>query len=257
MKIQIVSDLHLEFPKNREWIKNNPIVPVGDILLIAGDTVCDKYENAAADFYNRISEDFPFIISTMGNHEFYNGMIDYAYPSYSKLINKNHLHLNNRSFIYKEVKFIVSVLWSFVPDYRIADVESGLNDYHYIRRSVNSENSRKLRVADTNRFHQISVDFITHELNVPFSGKIVLLTHHLPSFNCIPDKFKGSSITNAFTSNLHEIMENNPKIALWACGHSHENDQIRINETIIARNPLGYIEFNDQEDFQLNSYLEV
>ena len=38
MKIQFVSDLHLEFPDNRAWLAAHPLEVTGDILLIAGDT---------------------------------------------------------------------------------------------------------------------------------------------------------------------------------------------------------------------------
>lgn len=38
MKIQFVSDLHLEFPENRAYLAEHPLEVTGDILLIAGDT---------------------------------------------------------------------------------------------------------------------------------------------------------------------------------------------------------------------------
>ena len=38
LKLQFVSDLHLEFAQNRQYLQDHPIQVTGDILLIAGDS---------------------------------------------------------------------------------------------------------------------------------------------------------------------------------------------------------------------------
>lgn len=37
MKIQYMSDLHLEFSDNGRWLKHNELPVTGDILVLAGD----------------------------------------------------------------------------------------------------------------------------------------------------------------------------------------------------------------------------
>ena len=37
MRLKIASDIHLEFPENRDFIALNPLQTAGDILILAGD----------------------------------------------------------------------------------------------------------------------------------------------------------------------------------------------------------------------------
>ncbi len=253
MKIQLVSDLHLEFPENRKWLKQNPLIPKGDILLMAGDVVTDKKKKKARFFYDQITKDFSFIISAMGNHEFYSGTIDYAYPKYKSNIAKNFIRLNNHSYVIEDVKIIVSTLWGFVPDDNIVTVSRYLNDYHKIWH----ENDYPLNVGDTNTYHKISVGYITEELKKPFAGKIVIMTHHMPSLKCLTNRPPREDLNGAYASNLDNLILSNPNIVYWFTGHSHDFNITTIGNTQIIRNPMGYVCDNQQEDFRRDFVVEL
>lgn len=70
MKIQYASDLHLEFHENSRWLKENPLIAVGDILILAGDIGYlgdDNYGHHP--FWDWCAESFRQTIVIPGNHE--------------------------------------------------------------------------------------------------------------------------------------------------------------------------------------------
>lgn len=77
MRIQYVSDLHLEFPQNRKWLAEHPLEVTGDILLVAGDTAYLDLPDSGRDtylqyeFWDWASEHYKQVIVCLGNHDFY------------------------------------------------------------------------------------------------------------------------------------------------------------------------------------------
>lgn len=71
MKVQYCSDLHLEFPVNRKYLKANPIKPEGEILLLAGDIIPFAEMEKENDLFNFLSDSFEHTYWIPGNHEYY------------------------------------------------------------------------------------------------------------------------------------------------------------------------------------------
>lgn len=71
MKIQYCSDLHLEFKENKAFLRSNPLKPVGEILVLAGDVVPFVAADEHKDFFYFVSGNFEFVYWLPGNHEYY------------------------------------------------------------------------------------------------------------------------------------------------------------------------------------------
>lgn len=56
MKIQICSDLHLEFSENRAWLEENPLIVGGEVLIIAGDTYYLERDYNELEFIDKVSD---------------------------------------------------------------------------------------------------------------------------------------------------------------------------------------------------------
>jgi len=92
--------------------------------------------------------------------------------------------------------------------------------------------------------------------------KVVMMTHHAPSFKSKHPRYEDSDrLNHAYYSALDMLIMNNPQIKVWVHGHTHESHDYQIGETRIICNPRGYSMNgnNDQENrkFDINKSFEV
>jgi Icc-related predicted phosphoesterase len=82
------------------------------------------------------------------------------------------------------------------------------------------------------------------------------MTHHAPSLQSIPDKYKNEFIRVAYASDLEQkILEKQPQ--LWVHGHVHESFDYRIGETRVVCNPRGYVMDETNPKFNPSLVVEV
>ncbi|MGJ4789532.1 metallophosphoesterase [Leptospira koniambonensis] len=256
MKIQFVSDLHLEFPENRSYLKVNQIIPNGDILILAGDIVPDKYKKKVESFYKNWRGQFKYIISISGNHEYYSGEVLYAYPEYRKQLADNHFKLNNGVLIIENIRFICTTLWTQIPVYLRSFIESRINDYRYIKYSKKESDPRLLNIEDTNMFHKLSLSFLELELSKEFKGKTVVVTHHLPSFEFLTEIDNQTDVRHYCASDLNKLIKRY-EIDYWIFGHYHKSIDTTIFGTRFLSNPLGYMDENQKNVFSSSNFIEI
>ncbi len=250
MKIQICSDLHLEFDKHREWLKKNPLIPKGDILIIAGDTNYLERDYAELDFINKVSTEFDQVYLIPGNHEYYGGYdISTALAPTYKEIKDNVFMVNNQVIKIGTVSFIFSTMWSRIEN-NIPVVLKWMADFKQIRFREDV-----FTIDQCNQIHEAAFDFITDAAKT--AGTKVVVTHHLPSDECTVEEFKGSPISDAFSVEKSTfILESD--IDYWIYGHSHRNlSDFNIGNTQMVTNQFGYIAWKEHRSFDYEKVIEI
>ena len=236
MKIQYASDLHLEFPENKAFLKANPIQVVGDVLLLAGDIVPFVVMDKHNDFFNFLSDNFAATYWIPGNHEYYRFDVATKSGLLNEKIRSNVFLVNNISIVLEEVTFLFSTLWSKInPPYEY-QIERSLSDFHVIKYG-----SYRFSTQRFNQLHTESLNFLKQELENKQTDKNVVVTHHVPTFMNYPPKYKGDILNEAFAVELFDLIEiTSPDY--WIYGHTHENTpDFEIGKTRLLTNQLGYV----------------
>jgi len=254
MKIQYASDLHLEFKENVDWFLENPIIPTGDILVLAGDIAyfsTDMYSNHP--FWNWCSCNFRQTIVVPGNHELYRGFdINDLCEGWSLEIRDNvKAYYNSVISLDGATDLIASTLWAHITPSEAYFTEHGVTDFRVIKNCDHRLSWNRFNVE-----HDKCVEFIRKSIENSNARTKIVVTHHVPSFDLMAEEFKGSLINGAFTSDLNGLMESLP-IDYWIYGHSHRNIDRGIGGVKCVSNQLGYVFSNEHRDFKRNKAIEI
>lgn len=261
MKVQVLSDLHLEFRPDFLPGKTD-----ADILILAGDILVVDYltrsetspyhknANKAKEFLLYCANNYKNVIYVMGNHEHYHSRFNETEAKLNNIIkdvNMASLYgtitvLNKSSIMIDDVLFVGGTLWTDcnsgcpITEYTL---ERRLNDYHCIQMKTPSGIYRKLRIIDTMLEHKNTLTYFDKEIN---HDKVVVVTHHSPSYLSEDEKYKDRYYENGgYRSDLSGFILERSSIKLWIHGHMHSHSDYMIGNTRVVCNPRGY---NDKEN---------
>jgi predicted phosphohydrolase len=244
MKIQYCSDLHLEFPINKSYLKENPIIPSGEILLLAGDIVPFARLQDEDDFFNFVADNYEETYWIPGNHEYYRSDIKERTGSFEEKIRTNVTLLNNTVVTYKEVRIVCSTLWSHIEQEKGPLVRQGMADFHLIK-----NNGSKISIEDYNLLHEQCIKFLRLSLLARGRNKTIVMTHHIPTFQNYPLKYKSSDLNSAFAVELFDLISES-NADYWIFGHHHQPvTEFTIGHTLLTNNQLGYVAFEEHRQF--------
>ncbi|MNR18309.1 3',5'-cyclic adenosine monophosphate phosphodiesterase CpdA [compost metagenome] len=160
--------------------------------------------------------------------------------------------MNNTVKTINGVRLVFSTLWSHISIEKQFIIEQSLSDFRVIRK-----NEKRLTVDDYNQLHLESRLFLEETFQTKTDAPTVVVTHHPPTFFNYPKKYATSDINEAFGTELFSIIENN-EIDYWIYGHHHYNvSDFTIGKTKLVTNQLGYIKYNENENFRNDAVFSI
>lgn len=235
MKIQLASDLHLEFLQ-RTFPGEHLISPAhgADLLVLAGDI-------ANGTLGIELFADWPVpVLYVLGNHEAYGHSFEQVRVDARKAAEgTNVILLDNDVVDFGGVRFLGCTLWT---DYRLNSnrtqrqlmqhAELGLNDHRVIKTQAGT-----FTAADALREHEQSRRWLERQLDTPYAGKTVVITHHGAHPLSVHPRYAGDPLNAAFVSNLEELIV---KADFHFHGHTHSSCSYTVGDCQVAVNPCGY-----------------
>ncbi len=224
MKFRILSDIHLE---QRNDIKN-PLIGLEkcDYLILAGDITNFVNIRKIEIFIKEIENDYDKIFYILGNHEYYQkpGNVDAnnVISVYRKLEEKCNklIVLENQWYDLGKIRIFGATLWSNIT----REGEKTLNDKRTVSRtwviSKHNESKKIIESLDPNIEH-------------------LIVTHHLPSFKLIDEKYiHETDMNSGFASDCEYLFEKH--IKYWVYGHTHTPYRKIMGQIEFICNSVGY-----------------
>ena len=146
---------------------------------------------------------------------------------------------------------IATTLWANIHPGEAHFTERGVNDFHRIK---NGE--RRLSWDRFNDEHSRCRQFLEQSLAQSKAENIIVVSHHVPSFELMSQEFSGSHLNGAFTVELGNVISNS-RIKYWIYGHSHRNINKKIGSTQCLSNQLGYVSHGEHRSFRHDAIINL
>ena len=201
MRVQILSDLHIEFDGNRI----PPLALDAELIILAGD-LAPVHTRRVGDIAKRWAG-ADRILYVPGNHEYYGSEIDVARREFARQCIQHRVTLLDPGAVtVNDVRFIGATLWTDFLLEGVAgeawahlEVGQGLSDFTGTIRYHGGSDGR-FTTGESARRHAEHRAFIEAELKKAERSGLTpfVITHHAPSPRCIRPWFENSRLNPGF-----------------------------------------------------------
>ena len=270
MKIQLLSDLHLEVHPH---FAPQP-TPGADVLVLAGDI--GSYQ--AGSLLSAMSDEhfglerfanWPVpVIFVPGNHEYDAQDFDAAHARLRATCERLGLiWLERESMVLHGVRFVGTTLWS---DFDALAEHEGSSDLarrlrqrdkafraanFYLKKTGGTRDEAAFLAPAVREQGLLCQAWLRETLATPFEGATVAITHFAPSLRSADPRYGLVPGTAGFCNALDDCLEHTP---LWLHGHLHTPIDYTVQgvqkngtpwQCRVVANPLGYARKGEQNAF--------
>ena len=284
MKIQLLSDLHLE--AHPHWVPTP--APGADLLVLAGDIGSYQSGSSLTDtdfglarFSPRLGWPTP-VLFVPGNHEYDALDFDVAHQRLQGTCERLGITWLEREVLVwpsapgpatqRAVRFVGTTLWSdfdaLAPTSASSSTPaSGLLAQqlksrdkafraanYYLKKTGGSRLGVPMLAPDMREQALVCQQWLTQALAQPFDGTTVVVTHFAPSLLSADPRYGLTPGTAGFCNALDALL---PQAQLWLHGHLHAPSDYHAHGCHVVANPLGYARKNEQAAFKPGLCIDI
>ena len=282
MKIQLLSDLHLETHPN--WAATP--APGADLLVLAGDIGSYQTGSLLADTDFGLARFSPHqgwptpVLFVPGNHE-YDGLdFDQTHDRLRETCARLGITWLERKVLVwddgaasklGQVRFIGTTLWTdfdaLAPEANASTLSGNplaqqlkARDKafraanYYLRKAATSRHGAPMLAQQVREQALVCQAWLTEALAQPFAGTTVVVTHFAPSLRSADPRYGLTPGTAGFCNALDGLLA---QAQFWLHGHLHAPSNYQHHGCQVLANPLGYARKGEQGRFDPMCCLEV
>ncbi|KZK30569.1 metallophosphoesterase [Delftia sp. GW456-R20] len=281
MKIQLLSDLHLE--AHPHFIAEP--APDADVLVLAGDIGSYQSGSLLQGEHFGLERFSPLpqyagwpcpVIFVPGNHEYDMQDFDAAHARLRDACERmGMVWLERETAVLGGVRFVGTTLWS---DYDAMSMHEGVSDLtrllklrekafraanFYLHKTGGTRGGEPFLAEPMREQSLVCQQWLRQALARPFDGPTVAVTHFAPSLRSADPRYGLVPGTAGFCNVLDDLL---PFADLWLHGHLHSpsdyvaeglRDDGSAWRCRVVANPLGYARKGEQEGFFPRSTIEL